>query len=98
MRTSNSVWVDEPDGHKVVLSVEITPVGHSKRLVCDRVLDWTPYVDDAYTSFEETVRILSEVTVHTRNTGIECLVDVNALDGATVELADSCLIARLASV
>ena len=76
-RTSSSVWVDEANVDKVVLRVESAPVGHSKGLVRNRVVNRTPHVDDADASLQEAFGVLAKVAVDTSNRSVERLVDVN---------------------
>lgn len=78
VRTSNAIWVDEADRYQVVLGVEVTPIRDAERLVGHSVLDGTPDVDDTNAAFQQTFSILAKVTVHSRDTGVECLVDMDA--------------------
>ena len=77
-RTSDTVWVDEPHGDKIVLRVEGTPVSNSKRLVRNRVADGAPHVDDANTSLEEAFSVSTEMVVYAGHRGLERLVNVDA--------------------
>lgn len=79
--TSNTVRVDEADGDQVVLGVEITPVRHSEWLVCDGVPDRTPDVNDTNAALEQTFSIFTEMAMHSCNTSIERLVDMDAFLG-----------------
>ena len=58
-RVTLSVWVDEPNGDKVIFDVEGAPVGHSQRLVNDRVVDGSPDIDDAYAALQESIGFVS---------------------------------------
>ncbi len=79
--TSLSVRVDKTADDKV-LRVEVTPVRHCKRLVCDRVPDRPPHVDNADTSLQETFSVFAEMAVDPLDTGLVGLVDVYTLDWA----------------
>ena len=77
--TSNAVRVYEAHGHEVVLRVQVAPIGDSKRVVGDRVVNRTPHVNDAHTALQEPLGIRTEVTMHPRHRSIEGLVDVHTL-------------------
>ncbi len=75
---TNSVGVDEPHGDQVVLGVKVTPVGDCEGLVSDWVTNRSPDVDDANAAFKESFGIFAEMTMHTSDTGVVGLVDMNA--------------------
>ena len=76
---SLAVRIDVAHGDKVVLRVEVAPVGYRERLVRDRVVDRPPDVDDPHPALEEAFRILGEVVLDALDARVVRLVDVNAL-------------------
>lgn len=83
VRTSISVGVDEPHCHQVRLGVKVSPVRDCERLVCDRVLDRTPNINDADATLEQAVSVGAEMTVYAGDASIVGLVDVDTFNRST---------------
>lgn len=78
-RATFPVRVDEANGDEVFLDVERAPVCDGQRLVCDRMADGTPNVDDADARFQKTFCFVLHVVMHALHACVKRLVDVDSL-------------------
>ena len=76
--STNPVGVDEADGYKVVLGIEVVPVRNGQGFVVDGVSDGTPDVDDTDPAFQEARSFVAEVTVNASNAGVVGLINVDS--------------------